>query len=138
MYKNVLVPVDLAHKEQAGAMIQNALAIMSPDAKLTLFFVMPEIPPVLELQMPEGSGEKAKAKAEEQLQALAKSNSAPQSTRIVTSVGRPHHKILELADKQNVDLIVMASHQPGLADYLLGSVAASVVRHAKCSVHVMR
>ena len=138
MYKNVLVPIDLAHKEQAGAMIQNALAIMSPDARLTLFFVMPEIPPVLELQMPEGSGEKAKANAEEQLQALAKSNSAPQSTRIVTSVGRPHHKILELADKQNVDLIVMASHQPGLADYLLGSVAASVVRHAKCSVHVMR
>ena len=119
-------------------MIQNALAIMSPDARLTLFFVMPEIPPVLELQMPEGSGEKAKAKAEEQLQALAKSNSAPQTTRVATSVGRPHHKILELADKQNVDLIVMASHQPGLADYLLGSVAASVVRHAKCSVHVMR
>ncbi len=138
MYKNILVPVDLAHKEQAGAMIQNALAFMSPGARLTLFFVMPEIPPVLELQMPEGSGEKAKAKAEEQLQALAKSNSAPQTTRIVTSFGRPHHKILKLADSQNVDLIVMASHQPGLADYLLGSVAASVVRHAKCSVHVMR
>ena len=57
MYKNVLVPVDLAHQEQAGAMIQNALAIMSPDAKLTLCFAMPEIPAVLGLQMPEGSAE---------------------------------------------------------------------------------
>ena len=138
MYKNVLVPVDLAHKEQAGAMIQNALAFMTPDAKLTLFFVMPEIPPVLELQMPEGSAEKAKADVQEQLHALAKSNSTPQTTSIMTSVGRPHHKILELADSQNIDLIVMASHKPGLADYLLGSVAASVVRHAKCSVHVIR
>ena len=138
MYKNVLVPVDLAHQEQAGAMIQNALAIMSPDAKLTLFFAMPEIPAVLGLQMPEGSAERAKEDAHAKLDKLAKSSSAPETTRIVTSIGRPHHEILDFAEKDGVDLIVMASHKPGLADYLLGSVAASVVRHAKCSVHVMR
>ena len=138
MYKNVLVPVDLAHEEQAGAMIQNALAIMSPDAKLTLFFAMPEIPPVLGLQMPEGSAERAKADAQAQLKKLAEASSAPETTRIVTAVGRPHHEIQRLAENEGVDLIVIASHKPGLADYLLGSVAASVVRHAKCSVHVMR
>jgi len=49
-----------------------------------------------------------------------------------------HHEILEMAKAKNVDLIVIASHKPGIADYLLGSVAAGVVRHAKCSVHVMR
>ena len=35
-------------------------------------------------------------------------------------------------------MIVIASHDPGLADYLLGSVAARVVRHAHCSVLVTR
>jgi universal stress protein F len=138
MYKNILVPIDMAHKEQAGAMIRTAMAIAGDDAKVTLLFVIPEVPPVLGLQVPAGSAEKAKEDAEEQLQELASSNGAPQTTSVATAVGKPHHRILELAERQHVDLIVMASHQPGLADYLLGSVAANVVRHAKCSVHVMR
>ncbi|MGI9478653.1 MAG: universal stress protein [Hyphomicrobiaceae bacterium] len=138
MYKKVLVPIDLAHKEQAAAMIRTALATSGEAATMTLLFVMPEIPPVLGLQLPAGSAEQAKANAEEQLQELARSNGAPQGAKIVTLVGRPHHKIPEVAEQRGIDLIVMASHQPGLADYLLGSVAANVVRHAKCSVHVMR
>ena len=36
------------------------------------------------------------------------------------------------------DVIVMASHQPKFSDYLLGSTAARVVRHAKCSVLIAR
>lgn len=138
MYKNVLVPVDLAHKDQADAMIKNALSLMEPNARLTLCFVLPDIPPVLGLQMPEGSAERARKDSENQLKALAKSNGAPVETDIVTAVGRPYQKILDVAESEKCDLIVIASHQPGLADYLLGSVAAGVVRHAKCSVHVMR
>lgn len=138
MYKNVLVPVDLAHKEQAGSMIQAARIASSEGGKLTLLYVMPEIPATLGLQLPAGSAERAKADAEQQLQEIAQSNGVTESTNIVTDVGRPHHRILEMADDAKIDLIVMASHRPGLSDYLLGSVAASVVRHAKCSVHVMR
>ncbi len=37
-----------------------------------------------------------------------------------------------------VDCIVIGSHKPGLSDYLLGSTAARVVRHAPCAVHVYR
>lgn len=138
MYKNILVPVDLEHKDQAETMIRAALAIADDGAKLTLLFVMPELPPVVGLHLPEGSIQKAREDAEGQLEELAKSNHAPKSTGIVTAIGRPHHKILEVAERDNIDLIVIASHRPGFVDYLLGSVAASVVRHAKCSVHVMR
>jgi nucleotide-binding universal stress UspA family protein len=35
-------------------------------------------------------------------------------------------------------MIVMASHRPELKDYLLGPNAARVVRHAECSVLVVR
>jgi nucleotide-binding universal stress UspA family protein len=35
-------------------------------------------------------------------------------------------------------VIVLASHRPELKDYLLGPNAARVVRHAKCSVLVVR
>ena len=35
-------------------------------------------------------------------------------------------------------MIVIASHNSGMADYLLGSVADRIVRHAHCSVLVTR
>lgn len=138
MYSNILVPVDLEHKDQARAMIRTALDIADDGTKLTLLFVMPEMPAVVGLYLPEGSTEKARADAEEQMQELIKASGVPQATSIVIAIGRPHHKILETAERDSTDLIVIASHQPGLSDYLLGSVAASVVRHAKCSVHIMR
>ena len=37
-----------------------------------------------------------------------------------------------------VYLIVMGSHHPELKDYLLGPNAAKVMRHADCSVMVVR
>ena len=46
--------------------------------------------------------------------------------------------VVDFAAEMKADCIVMGSHKPGLADYLLGSTAARVVRHAPCAVHVMR
>ncbi len=34
--------------------------------------------------------------------------------------------------------IIVASHKPNVGDYLLGTTAARVVRHATCSVFVVR
>ncbi len=36
------------------------------------------------------------------------------------------------------DLIVVGSHRPNWSTYLIGSNAANIVRHAQCSVLVMR
>ena len=52
--------------------------------------------------------------------------------------GRAHSVILAYAVEAGADLIVVASHQPGVQDFLLGSTAARVVRHATCSVLVLR
>ncbi len=104
MYANVLVPVDLEHKDQAGEMIRTAIDISGAGAKLTLLFVLPEIPATVGLQMPAGSAEKARAHAETQLLEIAKAHDAPQATSIVTAIGRPHHKILEMAEHDGIDL----------------------------------
>jgi universal stress protein F len=53
-------------------------------------------------------------------------------------MGSPKEQILKLADIINADLIVIGSHRPSTRTYLLGSNAAAVVRHAKCSVLVVR
>ncbi len=44
----------------------------------------------------------------------------------------------DFANSHDVGCIVMASHRPGLQDYLLGSTAARVLRHANCSVYIVR
>lgn len=47
--------------------------------------------------------------------------------------------ILDVAAEWNPDLIVMGSHgRRGLQRFMLGSVAESVARHARCSVLVVR
>jgi nucleotide-binding universal stress UspA family protein len=52
--------------------------------------------------------------------------------------GHSGRTILDWADKHGVDCIIIASHRPGMQDLLLGSTATTVVRHARCAVHVIR
>jgi nucleotide-binding universal stress UspA family protein len=52
--------------------------------------------------------------------------------------GHSSRGIIDYADANDVDLIVIGSHKPGLGRFLLGSTAARVVRHANCAVHVRR
>ncbi len=56
----------------------------------------------------------------------------------LTSTGKIYQQILETAKRIGADLIVMGSHRPELKDYLLGPNASRVVRHAGCSVMVIR
>jgi nucleotide-binding universal stress UspA family protein len=54
-------------------------------------------------------------------------------------VGDARREILDAAAEWHPDLIVVGSHgRQGLERFLLGSVSASVVRHAGCLVDVVR
>lgn len=138
MYKNILVPIDLAHKEAAADMIADAKSSSAEGARLSLLYVMPDVPGIVAAELPPGLADQAKANAEAELRQLAEDNGVAGNVEILTSVGPPHHIILETAATLGTDLIVIASHQPEFSDYLLGSVAAKVVRHAPVSVHVIR
>ena len=47
-------------------------------------------------------------------------------------------EVLAEAEEAHADLIVCGSHWPTLVTYLIGSHATSIVRHASCSVLVVR
>ena len=52
-----------------------------------------------------------------------------------TVQGQPRQVILGVAEKKKIDLIVIASlGQSGIAKYLIGSVARSVLKGSKCPV----
>jgi nucleotide-binding universal stress UspA family protein len=52
--------------------------------------------------------------------------------------GHAYRSIIEYAAEGDFDCIVIGSHKPGVSDFLMGSTAAKVVRHATCAVHVHR
>lgn len=53
--------------------------------------------------------------------------------------GDARHAILDCAADWQPDVIVLGSHgRRGLGRFLLGSVSEGIVRHAPCSVHVVR
>ena len=64
---------------------------------------------------------------------------ADRTLRTDSVVGRPAHSIVEYADEQGIDHIVIGSHgRSGLSRVLLGSVAEMVVRRASVPVTVAR
>ncbi len=53
--------------------------------------------------------------------------------------GDPKSQIIDVAKEWPADLIVLGSHgRKGLSRFLMGSVSEAVVRHAHCSVELVR
>lgn len=71
--------------------------------------------------------------------AKTKASEAGVNTEVILARGNAADKILENADKLNVDLIVVGSRGlRGLARFLLGSVSEKVVRHSNKPVLVVK
>ena len=60
-------------------------------------------------------------------------------TQTAVEEGDPKSKIIDQATQWKAELIVMGSHgRRGVDRFLMGSVAEGVVRHAHCSVEIVR
>lgn len=136
MYRRILVPVDITHKDRGREMIEVARSFANEAAKITLLSVVEDVPSYVMVQLPESVLEDAKETAHQELAAIAAA--AGVEAEVETRRGRAHSAILAYAAETDADLIIIASHQPGLQHFLLGSTAAKVVRHATCSVLVLR
>lgn len=136
MYRNILVPVAVDHIDHASDSLKVAHCLLQDGGQITLLHVIEDIPSFVQTYLPEGTVEKNEADAAHRLHALASNQKQALKSAIVH--GKPGVAILEYAEKHQSDCIIIASHKPGLEDYLIGSTAGRVVRHAKCGVHVLR
>jgi nucleotide-binding universal stress UspA family protein len=141
MFQNVLVPVDLSDEHSWRKALPTAVALCRAfQARLHLITVVPEFGlPMIGQYFPEGYEAKLREQAAKQLEALAAAqvpNEVP--TQRIVAEGKIYREILNAAKTAKADLIVMGSHHPELKDYLLGPNAAKVMRHADCSVMVVR
>ena len=139
MFQKILLPIDLDQLRSAEAALRVVNCLISNDnPEVVLLYVMPEIPAIVAHQIPAGTFGHAESDAQVQLKKLAEEHELPERATIIVRTGNAYREILTTARDVAADIIVMASHEPELSDYLLGSVAARTVRHAHCSVMVVR
>ena len=135
MYKNIFVPVSFEADRNAQGAMAVAQALCAEDGQITCLHVMEQLPKYATEYLPEGHLEAAKADIVDGLKSLV---AGLENATTVVVEGHSARTILAHAENNAADLIIIASHRPGMQDYLLGSTAAKVVRHAKCAVHVLR
>ncbi|HEX5796645.1 MAG TPA: universal stress protein [Geminicoccaceae bacterium] len=141
MYRNILVPVDLSDKHSWRKALPTAISLCETfEGKLHLITVVPEFGlPMVGQFFPEGYEAKLRQHAAKQLRDFAAQQVPGEiECRRIVAEGKVYQEIMKAADAIKADLIVMGSHRPELSDYLLGPNAARVMRHAKCSVMVVR
>lgn len=140
MYKQILVPIDLADTDLAKPAIEAAVTLArSSGGSVRLINVLPMTPVMLAEYVPPDFDVQQRKSANEAMAIIA-GESGLDAAHISGTVrqGGIYHEVLEEAKAINADLIVMSSHRPAMRTYFLGSNAGHVVRYAKCSVLVVR
>lgn len=139
MVGTILVPIDVAEAEAGSAALGLAQDLARiRGGKIVLLSVVDQVPAYVAAQLPTDVHEQALAYADAKLKEIAAAQGLAETAEVVVHTGHASTEILEYAKKIGAAMIVIASHDPGLAQFLLGSVAARVVRHAHCSVLVAR
>lgn len=138
MYAQIIVAVDLTHGTAGQALLDRALALVEPGGVVRVLHVLEDLPTYVTAELPRDLNDRRAAEARMELRLLA--DRAPPGVRVETETrhGAPAGQILEAAADHRADLIMIASHRPGLSDYFIGSTAARVVRHAQTSVLIVR
>ena len=140
MFKKVLVPVDPAETGFAEDALAKA-SQMARDygAKIHLLAVCPEVQSFVASQLPEGWQEtRVPGNGQDPRQDREGLDAPEGAVDVAVRMGSVYHEVIEEAERSACDLVLMTSHKPGLSTYFVGSNAAHIVRHAPCSVLVLR
>ncbi len=138
MYKSIIVAVALFNRGATSrSLIQKANNLVDPDGSITLVYVLDEVPAYLTAAITREQLMEHRKAIREQLDSLAAGAKA-KTVDIDIRGGRPSENILAAARECHADLILVASHKPGMSDYFIGSTAARVVRHSQISVLISR
>jgi nucleotide-binding universal stress UspA family protein len=139
MYRSILVPVDLDQPSSWEKALPTAVALCKAfGAKLSLATVVPERAVMLEAQWSPIAYREMMEMARVKLGSLAATVEGAGEVAHHVECGGIYSTILSIGELVGADLIVLSSHRPAMRDYLLGANASRVVRHAKCSVFVVR
>jgi len=145
MFTHILCPTDL--KERALIALKKAVQIAHQfNARITMLNVHDEFLNKEEREMLRVSFDSLKAEydkvaveSREQMRAAIRQLNA-EDIQVVykLSEGKPAKKIVKVAEKLGVDLIVMATDgRDSIKDFVTGTITEHVINHASCPVLVI-
>jgi nucleotide-binding universal stress UspA family protein len=147
--KHILVTTDLSEAaESAFDYAKEQLKLAGEEkCKITLLKVIAAVPPAsinfeYGLALPDKKGmlEKVYKHASDKIQEIAENQFAglPVETVVVKPKKAIYQEIINFAETNNVNLIVMSTHgRTGAKHFLLGSVAERVIRRSPCPVMIV-
>lgn len=141
MYRDILLAVDLNHPDAEQRAVETVVEYARAfRAQLHIMTVVPDYGmSIVGSFFPKGYEREALAAVDKALHAYVAEKIPDDITRRhIVGHGVIYKEILKYSEVVKADLIVMSAHRPELEDYLLGPNAARVVRHANCSVLVVR
>jgi len=134
MYSKIMVPVDLAHVDHLTRALDTAESFAQVHGSDIVYVSITAQTPTQIAHNP--------AEFSEKLQEFAKSRPGGKGQSHAIAAHDPSIDIDKLLLKAiadtGADLVVMASHKPGIADYFWGSHGGSLAAHATVSVFVVR
>lgn len=133
MYARILVPVAYEPGIDIERELQIARALSAPGAVVMLVHVMEKLPFYAIDYMPQGWREDLREAIRADLAAKA---AALTSAGVAVLEGEPGRAILDFAQAEGADCIILASHRSDRT--LIGSTATWVARNATCAVHLIR
>jgi nucleotide-binding universal stress UspA family protein len=142
-FRHILAPTDFS--EYSKQAVASALELAKKfGAKLSILHVV-ELPPYpVEGYVPPSLSatflEDLERQASQDLaQVVPEAESASIEVARLVTVGSPYRKIIDMAEAEQVDLIVMATAgRTGFSRLVMGSIAERVVRTASCPVLTIR
>ncbi len=140
MYRRIILAVDLTDLSTAPKGLAEALELAKAwGGDLRLVNVVAVVPTTFMEYVPADFDATQTKRATETLNTVIAGIDLPAERKSgAARAGSIYHELLEEAADWNADLIVVGSHRPVMSDYLLGSNAKTIVRHAQCSVLVVR
>ncbi|WP_026380991.1 universal stress protein [Afifella pfennigii] len=131
MVRRILLPIDLDHVASWEKSVETAVDLARHyQAELVVLSVFPEMEADF-TQFPQHHIPAVEAFRRRHIPPDVKS-------RAVHRLGTVARGIRTAIAQEDIDLVIMASHNPNLGDYVMGSNAANVVLHSPCSVLVVR
>jgi nucleotide-binding universal stress UspA family protein len=137
----LLAPTDLSELSLAGVNYALELA-QSQDAEVILYYVVG----IADNNWPRDEFDPVRGLVEDQkhlLERFVRENISDLSVKIkvrqIVEIGVPYKAIVEKAEEEHVDMIIMSTHgRSGFDHMVIGSVTEKVVRRATCPVLSIR
>jgi nucleotide-binding universal stress UspA family protein len=149
MTMKILVPIDLSDMPTTEKVMKAAIQqAKAANGALVVMTVVPDIITGIDYRYAirgETGGSEEYDVREIVRDALARLNEivaerAPSGTKVETIArhGTVYEQVLKVAEEIKADQIVIGAHRPAVSDFLLGPNTSRIVRHATCSVNVVR